>query len=477
MKVKKTEKGGSYTMTAKRNSMVKLMTVFALSMMLCLSMVLPSFAEPDKPKEYSEGIDSGNPAKAAITKIFKIPSDVPNPKSTFTFKFTAVGMDDGEDTDGMPVIPEITISFEANENSLNDSEENDYRTVVKESADILSKFKLDPTEWIKGEGVYKYTVEEIEGGIPITDSEKEEASYSKAKYEIEIWVEKDKDGKLFARFVNAKTVTNFIDEYYSGEEGGKKVNPTPGGVNQKPEISIEDDFSQVIFSNRYWKTDGGGEKDPTLSALDIIKNVAGNGANRNKYFDFTVKVIQPSLINKPVDPDTNELIPRNYKAYVMDKNGNIVTDITADAKNGVISGEDSKGGYFLFTSNQSKVISLKDGQKLVFVDLHVGSKVEVEEAAAEGYLPKYERTFGKLGEFPGEEGKAWGFPRTPDDPASLIYTIDGVNANTATFTNTRTGATPTGISVDELPYIVMVGVALAGLVAFVAVKYRRKDKY
>jgi hypothetical protein len=255
-------------------------------------------------------------------------------------------------------------------------------------------------------------------------------------------------------------VTGFIDEYYDGEPGGAKVDPTPGGQNSLQETTIEDDYSQVIFTNRYWMSSGGGEENPAQAALTVTKGVAGNAAEKTRDFLFTVKVTQPEAIT------TGD---QTYLARIVDAGGN---DVTAD-NYATLNGD----GYIEFTSGSALAgIKLKHGQKLEFVDLHVGSAVAVEEQAAADYIPKYQRTFAGTGAFSApNKNTNWGFPRAQGDEGPH-YTVTGANANTVTFTNTRVGATPTGIGVDDLPYIVLAGLALACAAGFVTFKARRRAK-
>ena len=434
-------------MIRNQTSGLKLLTSIALLLVLSLSIALPAFA-------YSTGTDASHPAQAAITKVFTMPVGTTTPAATFTFTFTPIGIDGETNSAGMPSISPKTASFTAGEAAT--FVDGGVKSVAKETADILSG--LTSVSW-PSPGVYTYMVQETASGITIGDPAKEGEVYSTAMYEIEIWVGEDDEGNLFAKYVNAKTVDGYIDEYYDGTPGGEKVDPTPGGVNQVPGTTIEDDFSQVIFTNKYWKTAGGGEEDPNMTALEIIKKVTGNGADLGQYFTFNVKVTQPSIITTGT---------QTYKACVLDANGNIVT--ASENYAGTIS-----NGCFVFTSGMPLTVNLKDGQRLAFVDLHVGSVVEAEEAAADGYTPKYQRTFAGTSVYTATGANmAWGFPRASEDNGPH-YAEDGANHNIATFTNTRAGATPTGIAVDDLPYVALIAVGLIALIGYVVVKSRRRN--
>jgi hypothetical protein len=300
-----------------------------------------------------------------------------------------------------------------------------------------------------GEGIYVYTLDETDSGITLPGRENEGVDYSKAKYELEFWVEKDSGGTLFVKFVCAKIVAGFIDEYYPGDAGGKKIDPTPGGKNQIPVVTIEDGFSQVIFTNKYWGSDGGGTTDPTKAAFEVKKIITGNGAEMTKLFDFDVKVTQPGFI-----PTAQE-----YKAYVQSYDGSVWTNV---------------GNVIEFTSGvEIKGIKLTHNQRIAFIDLHVAANVEVIESAADGYTITYNRTFANPGTYTATQANmAWGFPRDTWDIGPHI--IASGNDNTATFINARTGANPMGLSVDNLPYVLMIAFGMAALGGYIAIKTRKR---
>ena len=443
-------------------SLIKFISYAVIAAALMFSTTLPAFAA-----EFSHGTDADDPAEAAITKILKMPVNTPTPAATFTFTFTKVGIDgltDSTTKDNMPAIPNVTITFAADDNEVPApfmEVKDGTKYVVKESDNFLDG--IAPEMWLNGEGIYRYQVEETEGGFAL--GAKEGAVYSKAKYDVEVWVEEDEHGVLFPKYVCVKIVAGSIDEYYDGgEAGGEKVDPTPGGPSLVVgEPTIEDDFSQVIFTNKYWKTDGGGIDDLDSSALEITKIINGNDANLDARFDFDVKVTQPDVI-----PTLQK-----YMAYVLDKDGNNVTSTDHYTTLGT---DDNGELYIEFTSGVLlEGIKLTNEERLVFADLHIGASVEATEAAADGYIPRYQRTFAGTDEFRGTVKTAFGFPRTTNDPGPHFIGA-GANSNVATFTNTRTGATPTGISVDDLPFIVMISAAALALITFLVIKVVGKTK-
>ena len=454
-------------MTKKRNTIAKLVLCVTLATIMVLSAALPAMASPAA--NYSSGSSSASPARAAITKILKMPLNTPVPtNATFVFKFEKTGMGeplDSTDTAkaGMPAINNVTITMGGdNDPGISIFNNNGVKQAVKESANFLDG--MIGTVWGNGVGIYKYTVYENlvipnPSSIPGVDDEFAWAVYSGAIYDVEIWVDEDSGKTLFPKFAVMITKPGYIDEYY-GTGGGLKVDPTPGGKNEYPdEITIEDDFSQAIFTNRYWKTDGGGPLDPDKSALTITKVVKGLGEDLgDDEFLFNVKVTQSTVI-----PQIQE-----YLAKIIDKNN---ADVTATRNPGL-----AQQGFIPFTSGTEKSgIMMIGGDKLVFVNLHIGSDVEVTEAATDTYIPSYTRTFPANAEFHGLAKSALGFPSSGDPGAH--YTLAGANTNIVTFTNNRAGATPTGIGVDNLPYFAFLGVVLVSLAGYMVYKYRRNSKY
>lgn len=146
--------------------------------------------------------------------------------------------------------------------------------------------------------------------------------------------------------------------------------------------------------------------------LNVTKTVAGNLGDQSKKFDFTVK------FTKPDGKDVNSTITATV-AGVGATNFNIAWD--------------DKGTY-------TYTFQLAHGQKASFANLPYGVTYTVTEAAAEGYTTK-------VGETATSEVKG---------------SIDAAT-QTAAFTNTKTGSIDTGVTTENLPYVLLIGfVVLAG---------------
>ena len=456
-------------MKRKRNSIVKLISCTVLAVMMTLGIALQAFAaEP-----YSQGASAADPATAAVTKVFKIPVNTTVPEATFTFSITPAGVNGGSATEGMPTLGtngSVTISFTQEQEAT--FTENGTQYCVAQSADLLANLLKDGTPWAAGAGIYKYTVKEDAGKSTITEVDKdaqEFGSYSEAEYEIEIWVEEDANGILFPLYIVGYYIEGKPDEHYPATPGDGKLDPTPGGTIPGTSDEIGELYSQIIFTNKYWKTSGPTGPDPDKNALEITKQVTGNNPDFSTHFKFSVMVSTPEVVG---------VKGKTYNAYVVDEDGNFVAisdDENPNAADGTSSTPDAD--YITFTSGVEKTVYLRHGERLVFFELEVGAEVEVFETVVNNARVKYSRTFSTTGEFimPVGTEETWGFPRAAEDKGPH-YTVEGVGANVAKFFNNMSGNPPTGISVDNLPFIVLIGAAIAGLVVFVVIKARRGAK-
>lgn len=141
--------------------------------------------------------------------------------------------------------------------------------------------------------------------------------------------------------------------------------------------------------------------------LNVTKTVAGNLGDQSKMFDFTVTFTKP----------TGKEVKSAINAKVA---GTGATDFNV--------AWDDKGTY-------TYTFQLKHGQTVSFENLPYGVTYTVTEAAADGY------TTTKA----GDSG-----------------TISAAE-QTAAFTNTKTGEIDTGVTTENLPYVLLIGfVVLAG---------------
>jgi len=446
------------TMTSKRKALFTLMTSMALALILCLSMAVPAFAAGSPIYGTKD-----KPADAAITKMLKMPVTTTTPTVSFAFNITKKSLDGASGTADlakMPPIVSLPITFSAADTG---TVTGGTKYVPKESPTTL----FAGVNW-EHPGVYIYTITEIHPSPPeypvidpATGFVKESMVYSEAVYDVAVYVVPDENGVLYAYAIGA-TVMEIDTE--DGAEKGDKVDPTPGG---NPDI--DGDYSKMIFTNVYVKNEGGTTPDYTTFILSKIvtgtEEVTGPG-RLGTIFPFQITVTKPELVTAP----------QTYRAYVIDADGVIMDEIPTAMTTGNI-GNDGNYDYIEFPSGTRVDVNLLHGEKLQFIDLHVGTKIAALEETPAGYTPKYQLTIAgdPKGVQPGQQGIAHGFPSTTD-PLDK-YTGEGVNK--AEFTNMYQITAPTGISVNDLPYIalLMVGfLALAGFAGSMALKFRKNAK-
>jgi len=465
----------------KRNktSMLKILISMTLVLMLCLGTFLPVFA---KDSNMSEG-DENSPATAAITKILDMPVGTPIPEATFTFEFEPYKVDTNLHDPEAPIgtkgyMPEITpkeIEFEidpSDPTKYKDTKYIDYSTspttgvvsAYKESDDFVNLG--EGIEWPHA-GVYEYYVTETKNTFEGTDGNdgdyEETMLYSETKYIVRVYVESKSGGGTYVEVV---TVHQIIKNAQNDEIEGLKVDPTPGGDGENY------DYSQMIFRNTYYRETGETDPtDPDSAALVISKTVLGAYSNlETLYFDFWIKITNPA-----VGFNGDE----KYKAYVMEKkvdDANVTyVNVTSD-KNGAITvnGSDT---YIEFTSGTTRTVKLLHNQYLVFQPLPVGSTFAVEEQAMLNYTPEYYLTSlnNNNKKITGAQSLPLGFPSTAYSETNTDKYI-GVKNNRADFINRYMNVTPTGISVDDLPYIAIIGLVLISFATFIMIIVRKNTK-
>jgi len=422
-------------MTETRNkSIINLLSSTVLALALAFSFALPAFAASG-PNGTVEG-DKDHPAEAAITKILEVPVGTDSPAAIFKFLVTPVaveGSSDQADLDSMPVIGtngtvEIDLSSGATE-----VVDGGVKQIIKETTNLFDKIIWTHT------GVYTYHISEVKDTYTCSTSVPiEQMTYSDGEYDISVYVDRADDGSLYIRYIGALVVTPGAP----GQNGNDKVDPTPGG-----DPSVTGDYSQMIFTNSYLKINTPDTPDPiTDGVLIISKNITGGTlADPEQYFDFDVTISNPATV---IDPT------RTYKAYVIDGNG-IVSPIPGNQAPASAIKNDGKNDYIEFTTATLTQIQLKGGESLSFVDLPVGSLFDVQEIDPKNYTASYVVTVNGV----MEESMSASSAGSSLGMSQAFYT--GEKYNCAAFTNTYRDITPMGIAVDNIPYIVILCLALA----------------
>jgi hypothetical protein len=430
----KNQTGTSHT---KKSKALKALPLLALALALVLSSFTAAFA--DGP--VSTGTGSGNPAKAAITKILQMPVGTTTPSHTYTFTFT-----EGERAGGgnAPEIAKTTATFQGTDTGNEATPVGDVKTVKIQTSDILS----GKVVWLDT-GEYTYKVTEKETNNPNGDANtinpaKESLAYSKAVYTLKAYVAEDHTTKeLYVQHVEVKRVK---DDAGVDDNSGDKVDSTPkDGPNE---------YSAMSFTNTYIKNNDVNSGDLTdntkTGALYIEQEVGGEMGNTAEPFTINVKITKPSL-------DTGE---STYTAYVLDSSGKVQ--------------DGNQDKIYEFTSGQDKDVTLTHGQRLAFTDLPVGTVYTAAQAGKANYTAEVAVNYNN-GTTPGKSGiKAKGQAVSTDDVTNVLKMVGEQSPNYASFKHVYESVTPTGIVVDNLPYIMLLLLVIAALTAYIVSKSRRK---
>jgi len=403
----------------------KVLGTILLVLLLCLGSLTTAFTTDTNEHGALVGSET-NPVQLGINKIFRMPAGTNVPESTFRFTAKPISVDEDESGEAiatMPALNNLEVIFEnANATVAPDGS---IATVTDVSGNIFQNVKFPHA------GIYVYEITENVLTSEVTGGSDDLLIYSKAVYEITVYVANNR--------ADAGTYVSAVGIYNIRDEAGML-------------LTNEDKVDKITFTNDYVKTNN--VTDPTKgSTLFVSKDVAGDLANREQHFDFSITVTTPSIV-------PNENVPAYFKAYIVDNNI-VLTDLTDNAKDDIISPD---GRYIMVSTKGATEFSLKHGQRLVFVDTPVGTSYAVTEVAATNYEAEHVITTNNV---------AGG---TIETLATGTQFVGEVN-NSAAYTNTRNFVAPMGLSLNNLPFIVLILLALGALITFIVVKVRNRKYY
>ena len=301
----------------------------------------------------------------------------------------------------------------------------DINFTESETGTTTKRAKVSFPEWTDA-GKYEYTVTETGATPAITDTKHQTMIMSKAEYTMDVYVSNSGSG-----FEISNIIVN------------KKKDDKGTAATGKVDIS-NTDKNGFKFTNTYVQEAGPGT-DPVnpgpdytkYGALDvskIIKTDAADTADTNKEFDFTATFTFPAGTNAAT---------LGAKATI----DGIATDITGT----------------------SHTFKLKHNQNVKFTGLPVGTKISVTESGTPNYKGSADVVINN-GTKETKTATRYGEALTVSDKSL------GQNKNTVDVTNTYNYVPATGIIMNTLPYVLMIALCGAALMAFVAFKRRRLQK-
>ena len=208
---------------------------------------------------------------------------------------------------------------------------------------------------------------------------------------------------------------------------------------------------------------GGNCKDHTLNVeyerikanVKIKKQVKGNMAKTDDYFPFSIKIYEPGT----------------YTISGLTAGSNLCTGVASQATTATVTGAT--------TTPTATTICLKHGDIATIADVPTDIDVEISETNNNSYsdtkVAYCDKTTCK---------NTSGYPKTTFNNTSLVNnyavldtSIYGNNANEITFTNTKAENPPSGLSINNIPYIaLMVVLALISSTVAYILQKRQKEK-
>ena len=297
----------------------------------------------------------------------------------------------------------------------------DINFTESETGTTTKRAKVSFPEWTDA-GKYEYTVKETGATPEITDVKHQKMIMSKAEYTMDVYVSNSGSGLEISNIIVNKTKDD-------------------KGATATGKVDISDtDKNGFKFTNTYVQEAGTGtdptNPDPTYDkdgSLNVTKTIVANGGtlDADKEFDFT------ATFNFPTGTDANTL------GGVKNAEGNKIT-INED-------------GTYTF--------KLKANKNMKFTGVPVGTKISVEESATPNYKGSAESVFNGVSQTKVEASKY--------DEAITVKNALGQKQNKVDVTNTYNYVPTTGIIMNTLPYVLMIALCGAALMAFVAFKRRR----
>ena len=400
----------------KKTMMKKIVTgVVAAGTILSLLQVPNVLAENEVASSQNE--------KNVVVKVNKeldIAEGITTPTATFTFKFAPKS---GQNSANVPyetvtptngTIPNRTVTYNGS-----DTLPQGKTAITKATDDIFAGVTYENA------GEYVYTVSEEQTGWTALANNIDTLTFDTKTYEMHVFVKNKSQG----------TGTYISNVYFVDTTAGsttaataKKAGNAEPGTEGGSKV-----YKYDLFKNKYTKKagktgDSPSTINPNADALTITKKVAGGLASKTKNFTFKL----------------------TFKAASTDETGTYT---------GTKGAEQIK-----FTKDVEKEFTLHDGESLVFPDLPAGTKYTLKEEGTSGYTPSsaYKENGTLKNGAAGTQSQAY----------TVADVLIGEKENNNIVTNTLPEVTPTGLLIDNLPFIIMIGLGLFG---FILVAKRRRE--
>lgn len=296
-------------------------------------------------------------------------------------------------------------------------------------------------------GTVKFTVTET--GFVYTEDDDTDDITSKASYDLVFWVDYVADGQGNSSY-QVTSITDTKTKNDDGSDADEKVDPTPGSTEvtettykdykiiPKEGTKLNYKLSGMLFNNDITKkdTEGKGSK-PGHCGFTLTKTNVGGDPNQT--FKFKVELTPPDL------------------GYVYKNTAVCINYYKKDDLNTCIKTDD------IDNYSKGKEIELKGDEIVVFEFLYNSTLIKITEEGTPSYLPSYKSTYGD----------STGLTVNTGDSLS-VSGLTEAKTDYVDFTNTYQSVTPTGIIMNNLPFIMMIILGVfAAAVTFVFRTHRR----
>ena len=418
----------------KLNKFFAILVALAMMATLCVSM---AFAETDT---YGEAL-----ATSGLTKVFDVPDGVTRPAATFKYTFTP----DASNPSGSSNAWTEQIQIAGGEGT---------ETGFLRLSDV---FTLDPDDAtgkykITKPGVYLFTVSENDedhatapsivsyDSLDITD---EDVDYDGHTYVLRLYIARNEDGDL------EETAITVIDEDDNDPvDESKKIDPTEDeeittpddpttpDVNEEEKEGLE--TSDWQFVNYYTKTVNDNTAD---GAFNIAKALAESA--EDTAYPFTIAIT--------VDEQT-------VKGYT-------------EAAPYTLTAGGKTWSFYEGSLTASQNLTISPNAKLVFNTFPAGATVNIVENMQNSSIANKDLYTAKA-EGTNITVNSTAYTAKEEDLNRTTGVYDAKSAVTVTNKLASSDVTPTGILINNLPYIVLALVAIGGLCAYVIVRRKADDE-
>lgn len=352
-------------------------------------------------------------AKVSINKVLNIAEGITTPEATFTFTFTpktgtssnGASYETISDSNGKIAAKNVVYSksdlLQPNQTSIKKDTGNIFESVTYTHA-----------------GEYVYTVAETQnvGWAQILKNSVaiDSMTYDNRSYEMHVIVKNKQSSGVYISSVYFKLVST---------SSTAKVKPSEKGELYKYDLFVNTyrkNAGKITNPNEPTPNKPKPENfNPGAKSLVIKKLVEGDSADKTK--DFTFKL--------------------TFTKASTDDQGTFVGQVGSTS--------------YTFENGKEKTITLHHDQSLVFDTIPAGTRYKLVETGSQGYTAS-------------AAYKENGASKNQAGTVSTNFTQDsilvGEKPNDNTITNSLPDVTPTGLLIDNLPFILMIGLGLAGFV-------------